>query len=173
MVCSSALTPPSFPVLSPQPSQKPERGDLDQQLQRPALGSAPGPTSSELYLLGPAAWREGKNETRNTTMTSYAVNGLKSVSSCESSVWTEDRAPGPGKTVEGSQGRPTQNPLSAMFPFVLRGGRWQEMTEEMTGLSLPTAGAHTSPGLTGPDPQVCRKAWPHPRDCPWALLALS
>ncbi|KAM5208837.1 receptor-type tyrosine-protein phosphatase H isoform 2-T2 [Hipposideros larvatus] len=44
-----------------------------------------------------------KNETRNTTMTSYTVEGLKSASSYEFSVWAEkDRIPGSKSTLKGS-----------------------------------------------------------------------
>lgn len=89
-----------------------------------------------------------KNETRNTTMTSYTVEGLKSASSYEFSVWAEkDRIPGSESTLEGSTGQ--KHPV--LFPLFciegVGGRRWLRSYRRR----CQQRGAHLSLGLIAPD----------------------
>lgn len=57
-----------------------------------------------------------KTETQNTTIISYAVEGLKSVSSYEFSVWVKkDGIPGSRETLESFIGRKCPRPLADLF----------------------------------------------------------
>lgn len=62
-----------------------------------------------------------KNETRNTTVTSYTVEGLQSASSYEFSVWAEKNGvPGSRETLEGFTGQ--KHPV--LFPLLCIAGWW-------------------------------------------------